>query len=634
MKVSRAWLQMYFDKEIPSMEKLDELFSAHTFEVEDIEKVGDDDVFDAKILPDRAHYMLSHRGVAEDLSVLTGFELSSKTIPEVTPQPLADLNIKIETELCNRYVGRRIDNVIVGDSPDWLKTLLGAVGQKSINSFVDAGNFVMLDCGQPLHIFDADKVEGDIVVRMAKPEEKIVLLTGETVVLTPDDMVIADDKGPLAIAGVKGGKRAEVTKDTKNIIIEAAHFNPTTVRRTSTKYDLRNDSSKRFENEITPELAGEAMERISSLLLELSPDAKPGEVVDVYPNPVTKWTVQINVSDIAKGLGVNVEKDFVVDVLQKMKCEVEVSGDSLAIIPPFERLDMMIPADIVDEIGRIIGYDGMESVQTPEISDPVQPDKTFFCAEKAKNILIERGYSETILYSLVNKGDFEIVKPLARDKKALRKNLSVKMEEALIMNGRNKDLLALDTIKLCEIGKIFTNEGEKTQLAIGVLLGKKKKGVTSESILREDVETFLTEMSVKADVNITTGEYGAIALIDFDSLILDLPQPTEIASLNFAELPEDTKYEPFSPYPFMSRDIAVFVDEAVSANDVLDTIVSKAGDLCIKQYLFDEYHKDEKVSYAYRLIFQSFEKTLTDEEVNVIMDEVNKGVENKGWEVR
>ncbi len=314
MKVSRAWLQIYFEEEIPSVEKLDELFSTHTFEVEEIEKSGDDDVMDVKILPDRAHYMLCHRGIAEELHVLTGLKFSEKEIPEVTPVSLGSLSVKIETDLCNRYVARRVDNVTVGDSPEWLKTFLSEVGQKSINSFVDAGNFVMLDCGQPLHVFDADKIEGGIVVRMATEGEKIVLLTGEEMELSASDMVIVDDKGPLAIAGVKGGKRAEVTKDTRNIIIESAHFNPASVRRTSTRLNLRNDSSKRFENEITPELSREAMERISSLLLELSPDAKVGGVIDVYPNPVSKWNVEVSVDYISERIGSDVSKEFVSDI--------------------------------------------------------------------------------------------------------------------------------------------------------------------------------------------------------------------------------------------------------------------------------------------------------------------------------
>ena len=214
---------MYFDKPIPSPEEVAKLFTMHFAEVESIEKKGDNAVLDVKILPDRAHYCLSHRGVAGELSAITGIPLK-KIEPKVFPEAkVRELKINIaEPKLCRRYMGRVIENVEVGVSPDWLIADLAVVGQRPINVVVDNANGAMLDVGQPLHAFDADKVVGGITVRLAKAGEKITTLDDKDITLDSETLLIADDESPLAIAGIKGGKRAEVTSATKNLIIESA----------------------------------------------------------------------------------------------------------------------------------------------------------------------------------------------------------------------------------------------------------------------------------------------------------------------------------------------------------------------------------------------------------------------------
>ncbi|MFA6095334.1 MAG: phenylalanine--tRNA ligase beta subunit-related protein, partial [Candidatus Paceibacterota bacterium] len=234
MKVSYAWLNTYFKKglfgsRLPRPARLAELLSAHAFEVEGIEKVAGDTVLDVKVLPDRAHYALSHRGIAREASVMTGIPTkpaaSSHAAPDASvPAVLVRVD---DSALCPRYMARRIEGVNITAAPAWLARPLERIGQQSINSVVDATNFVMYDLGQPLHAFDADKVRGQIVVRRARAGEKIVVLGGKEIELLGSDLVIADDEGAIAIAGVKGGKRAEVTEETRNIIIESANFNPT-----------------------------------------------------------------------------------------------------------------------------------------------------------------------------------------------------------------------------------------------------------------------------------------------------------------------------------------------------------------------------------------------------------------------
>jgi len=636
MKVSYNWLKSYFDTEIPTAKELEVIFTDHLFEVEDLVKVDNDEVFEGKVLPDRAHYLLCHKGVAREIGVLRDIPMKEITFPDVIAgDDNAKFKVNIQdTDLCRRYIAVEMENITVGDSPKWITDRLDVIGQKSINCLVDLANFVMLDIGQPMHVFDADKIQGDITVGPADDGEKIVLLTGEEVELNSDNLTINDSNGPLAIAGVKGGKRAEVTKETKRIVIESANFYPASIRRTSTRLNLRNDSSKRFENEITPELAMEAMTEIIALISEISPDAKITAVTDVYPNPVSKWTVDVSKDKIEKMLGITLENGQIENIMKKMDCEVSVSNDVITVTPPFNRLDIKIPEDIADEVGRIIGYENIPSILTPELESKTLINKTFFYSEKIKNVLVEQGFSETLLYSLVNKGFYEISYPMASDKSALRENLLKKMSESLVLNGRNADLLAIETVKIFEIGQVFTSNGEETHLAIGVQLTKKKKGLKSEDILKEAILELEKELDIQLPKDISASEHGAIWEINLDEFISKMPSAGDISTLGFKRLPLDKKFEKFSPYPFVTRDIAIFVPSNIERDDVQKIIVDNAGELCIKNYLFDVFEKDGKTSYAYRLIFQSFEKTLTDDEVNVHMENINKKITGKGWEVR
>lgn len=641
MKVSYNWLKSYFESDIPSPKELESLFTNHLFEVEGLEEKNGDTIIEGKVLPDRAHYLLSHRGVAREIGVLTGAKMKTLSFPQIVvcdTKPKIKIEIKNEN-LCRRYVAREVYDISRIDSPAWIVSSLESIGQRSINFLVDIANFVMFDIGQPMHIFDADKISGNIDIRNAKAGEKITLLTGEEIILSENNLVIADDAGPLAIAGVKGGKRAEVTEATKNIIIESANFDPATVRRTSTRLNLRNDSSKRFENEITQDLAMEAMIEISALIAESIPKAKFGEIVDIYPKKIEKWQVVAEKQNIESILGIEVTQEQIVDILQRMDCEVKTEGQKIIVTPPTSRLDLKIEEDIADEVGRIIGFDKIPSKLTPELPNKTPINIVFYTAEKIKNALIEQGFSETLLYSLVDKGHFEIAYPLASDKSALRENLQKKLSESLILNGRNADLLQLETIRLFEIGEVFKKEGEETHLAIGVMQVKKKKGITSEIVLKETISELEKTFGDLSSGTYSKGDYGSIFEIDLGVIVKNNSALGDFKSLAFKALPNDKKFQKFSVYPFTSRDIALFVPSEVNEEEVLSILEKEAGPLCVKKYLFDVFEKEvdgvKKKSLAFRLIFQSFEKTLTDTEVNAIMDKIYSEIKNNpSWVIR
>lgn len=644
MKISQEWLQDYFVDTLPAPAKLAELFTVHLCEVEEVEEKNGDTIFDLKILPDRAHYLLSNLGVAREVSVLTGIALKPETgiLPKhnIISEDLTGIKIDIkEDRLCRRYIAQTLTGVRVEASPDWLKQRLESLGQKSINNIVDVGNFVMFDVGQPIHVFDADKVKGEIIVRLAKSEEKITLLTGHEVTLKETDLVIADTEGPLAIAGVKGGKRAEVTASTTNLIIEAANFEPTNIRKTSTRLNLRNDSSKRFENEITPALASLGMEKIVKLITELEPQTVVGSKNEVYPNPVSPWEVTVVPDKVASLVGVTCSGEEIASILTKMGCVVKNSGASLNIVPPLDRLDLVIPEDMADEVGRVLGYDKLPAKLPAELPAKLLPDKAFFYSEMVKNVLVGRGYSETLLYALVAKGFYQVIYPLASDKSALRDTLLGKLEEALVVNARRADLLSLPTIKIFEVGKVFRSDGERMMLGIGVLPVKKTKGVTAEAILKEDLLAIEDVLGISLKAKVVNGDFGSVCEVDFDELVSNLAPQRNLTDLDFKPLPSDKKYQKFSLYPYIVRDVAVFVPEEVSEEVVHELIKSKATGLCIKSELFDVFTKDfgdgKKKSLAFRLIFQSFEKTLEDKEVNEIMDLIYQEMKLKAdWQIR
>ncbi len=662
MKVSYNWLQTYFKDPLPEALALGELFTFHSFEIEGIEDYNNhnlsDKIIDAKILPDRAHYCLSHKGIAEEVRVLTGLKYSEKMHLGDTPSTLdvtidntiQKVEVKIQNEdFCRRYVARRIECISIKESDGEIKNFLEAIGGRAINSVVDAANFVMFDSGQPLHLFDANKVEGKIVVRAALTGEKIILLDGKEVDLTTHDFVIADDRGPLAIAGVKGGKRAEVTIDTKNIILEAANFDPVCVRKTSTKYNLRNESSKRFENEITSEWALSGMEQITSLIKELSSGAKIGPLVDMYPQPVAVITIVTTAEFINKKLGIEIKIEKMVEIFERLGLKGDIKGNTFNLTIPRHRLDLTLPEDIAEEVGRVYGYEKIEGVIQHPVSKNIPAHPGFYISEHIKNILTDLGFFEVYLYTFTNSGDIEVAHPLASDKKALRTNLSSGIEKALEMNARNADLLFLDSIKIFEIGKVFQKEGEYTSLCIGIKRIKKEKGKSSVDDIKHVRDHLLKELNLHVSIACTVDDTGGLILFDgkqigitnhIDGIMelnLDILLPhikvPPFESLGFVPSPK-VVYQPFSTYPFIVRDIAVFVQGSVMPDMVEHIIIHNGTDLLIKHKLFDTFQKEGKVSYAFRLIFQSFDRTLTDEEIGVPMGIITTKMKERGWEVR
>ena len=596
MKISRSWLQNYFEKPLPDTGKISDALTFHAFEIEE----SDHDMMDVKVLPNRAADCLCHRGIAKELSAI--FNISIKNDP--LRAPIQNTNIespylKVEIEdpkKCLRYMGALMRGVRVEPSPDWLREALESVGQRSINNIVDATNYVMLNIGQPLHAFDAkklaEKVEGyTIGVRDAKTGEKITTLSGEEYMSPTNTLFITDantDKA-IGIAGVKGGKLAEISETTTDIIVESANFDGTTIRRTAQALKLITEASLRFQNRPSPELCAYALRDV----LELIKKVAGGEVItiaDCYPSRAERGMVTVSLQKINGLLGSNFSKEDVVDVFHRLGLPCSEKNESFEITPPFERTDLIIPEDLVEEVGRILGYDRVPATELPPVSDT--PDQARYRGiEKVKDFLIERGFTEVSTQSFAKKGDVLLANPLDKTMPALRANLDENMKKALTQATYVAPLVLAPNQKpkLFEIGTIFRKEGE--QLAIKI----------SESV--PDLPM------MQDDTNYQPRKYTLGA------------------------------FKPFSAYPFIVRDIAVWVPSGTIVEEVglvFEDILreSSSWGLAIKTSLFDEFKKGERMSYAFRVVFQSFDKTLTDEEVNEIMQKIATALTEKRYEVR
>lgn len=657
MKISYKWLQTYFKTPLPTPEKVTELFNFHTFEVESIEKKQDDVILDVKVLPDRAPYCLSHVGIAKELSALIDNEFIPRNFePLFKEEDLQPIYIKsIDQEYCDRFLLCRVLNVSNNKSPEWLRHHLEVLGQRSINLVVDLLNFVMLDIGFPLHAYDGAQVEGNISVRRASESEKITILDGKEINLSKDDYVITDEKGALAIAGIKGGKRAEIGSHTNHIILEAGHFDGAILRKSSKRVGIRNESSKRYENSVSAGSAKEAMIHFLNLLYKEDTEADIGNIVEENFYKPEEKTITVPIDFFENYLGKKFEIEEILDVLNKASIPAERIKENILIKVPAGRLDLSIKEDVLDEVGRILGYEKIEGV-LPQTKIERKINKEVSYKNEIRNFLVEKGFSEVYTYAFDEEGEVLVANPLASDKGVLRKNLSKSIEKKLLSNLNYADLLGLEKIKIFEIGNVFSKGGENTSLCIGIAhkkISKNERPNDEIKIVRDELFKVLGfDPQILCTVDDSggiishegkqvgvTNQTGGIMEIDLDFIISKLPDVSNETEL--VEKEGETKFKPISAYPFASRDIAVFVPEGVLQNEVLEVITKHSNDLLVKHTLFDEFSKEDPetgknlTSYAYRLVFQSYTETLKEVEINKMMENITGALNaEKGWKVR
>jgi phenylalanyl-tRNA synthetase beta chain len=644
MKVVHEWLKEYVGPSIPSVEKLEELFMFHAFEVEGIEKVGEHDVIDLKILPDRASYCLSHRGIAQEIASITGTPLAHDPLLSQERLPsFEEIAVDIEdAHACTRFGAALMTDIEVKDSPQWLKDRLIALGARPINNIVDATNYVMYSLGQPLHAYDADKFpqaggKWQFQVRFARPQEEVSLIAesgkeGDRIVsLQGTELLIVDKSAdlPIGLAGIKGGAFAGVDGATKKIIIEAAHFDPIVTRKTARRLGIVIDGSKRFENNPSQELIPHALREVVALIRTIAGGECKGSI-DVVKEKQEAVTVAVDPNRVNALLGLSLSKTEIKSYIERVGGNIEEKGGVFMVTSPWQRTDLNIEEDYIDEVGRVHGYAHVVSV-VPETVPLTEYNARHYYSEKVRTILTDLGFSEVITSSFNKKDEVHLRNALASDKSYLRSALRRNLSEVLDKNATLVDLLGAQDTRVFEIGTVFggtpSEINEHVSLCIGVR--SKVQGYTpKDDALLSSVMTALEE---KIGTQFSFTSEKGIAECDFTAVFTRLPEPDAYDTVSVSK---EIVYKPFSVYPAMSRDIALWVSSQTQPREVEKVINENAGALRVRTTLLDVFSKEGKVSYAFRLVFQSHEKTLTDEEVNAIMETVYKAAGVNGWEVR
>ncbi len=619
MIFSYNWLQSYFREKLPTPEKLAEILTMHSFENEYIEKKGNDYILSIDVLPDRAGDCFSHNGIAKEISVLLNKKI---TYPKIKTKEILKDSILIDIENsddCLRYTALIIKNVKIEESPKWLKERLEVCGINSINNIVDITNYVMLETGQPMHVFDYDKISGGIITRKAKKGEKISLLGGKECILDENVLIIADEEVPLAIAGIKGGKKAEITNETKNIVLESANFNHKLISTTARRLNIRTDASLRFEQNIDPNLTSYAIDRAASLI-GLPSSSK----IDVYKKKLKPWNIKINIDEINKTLGIDIPKKEVEKILKNLGFIVK---ENMVIEVPTYRQDVTIPENITEEVGRIYGYDKIP-LTLPHFSEPAKMNDDIFWQDKAKDIMKELGYSEVFGYSFIGdqeKDDFnltvrEIINPVSSYYKYLRPTIIPQL-----INFTKENLKYFNKVKIFELGKVF-DKRERMVLS----------GAISSNdylLIKSDILALFDKLGInkfsfgKDEIKIgkdVIGKVGIKSGITFFEIDFEKIQKNAI---------DNKEYKHVSYHPIASRDISGLIDE----NTEIEEIVSKIKniDLVKSVEVFDVFKGKNvppgKKSISLTINLQSEEKTLDGEIIDEIITKIKKTI---NWEER
>lgn len=577
--------------------------------------------------------------------------------------------VTIESPLCSRYEGRLIVDVKVEPSPKWMCDRLRLAGIRPINNLVDITNFVLLEVGQPLHAFDLRFIDGDIHVRKASSEESIVALDGNRYALNRDMLVIADDRKPLAIAGVMGGEYSGIMPDTNTVFLEAAQFDRGSVRTTSRKLGLRSDSSARYEKGVDWHSIDFGRERALTLIAQL----KAGKIVNVerhdgIPAP-EKTVIRTSAKAIGTLLGIDIPTAQVVKILRALSFAVEETGETLTVTVPEFRTDVDSYADLAEEVIRYYGYDSIESTFMATAKPTVGGyDEKQENIETLKDLLCGYGAYEIMTYGFINRKqtdmlqipldsplrqEIAILNPLSEEYGVMRTQLVGSMLKVVYTNTNRKN----DSFRLFEIARTFRPKSlplkelpNEPQTLCIALTGKDESFYALQEIVYDVLRTFGVEFKIdyskqpwlhpgiSADMyydGVMLGSFGKIhpKVADAFGIHVDT-YVAELGLESFIGKRIATKiYKPLPKFPSVNRDLAVLIADVVPVGQIIESIRQVAGALCESVELFDIYKGEQiasdKKSVAFSLSFRSAERTLNDAEVQKVMDAIIAALRDK-----
>ena len=655
MKISLKWLNDYVSTSLPP-EKLAGRLTMAGHEVKDIAVVKDDRVFEIEVTPNRPD-CLNIFGLAREVSTIVNKPLRPPQVKAVKiPKTPCDVTIE-DKEACRRYVGAVLDNVTVGPSPAWLKERIEAIGLRPVNNIVDITNFVLFESGQPLHAFDYDKLAGGkIIVRRSRAGEKIVTIDGAERALNPSILVIADEKRPVAIAGVMGGAATEVTAKTKRILLESAHFDPILIRRAGRALGLTSDSAYRFERGVNILAVDSGAARAMALISELA-GGTVQNYRDAFPvKPAPKKSFVISVADLNHFLGAEISAAQVQKYLTKLEFQVKIKGkNKFAVTPPAFRHDIKALVDIAEELARMIGYDRVPA-SLPQIRpSAISSSENFVLKRKLRRVLAGQGLDEAVSYSLVSRSALErslaanrpllkIKNPLSLDQEYMRPSLLPSLLAVVLLNFNRgqKDL------RLFELGKAYSPEGEKEVLAI-ILTGTRAKdwrvnkkenvdfydlkGIVSRTL--EAADLIAPEFALAQSAVFSDGQAAEIIINGEKVGILGKVNKTILKNwdiktddLFYAKLSLDSlrgkrmslkHFEPLPGFPSITRDVSLAVKKDVPFSQI-EALARRAGGGYLAGLYFLEQYLGEKIpagqkGLVFSLVYQASDRTLTEGEI-------------------
>ena len=619
-----------------------------------------DNIIDLDLTPNRGD-CLSIRGIAREVATLNQVDFLEPEMPPVEPRITDFLPVKIlNKDACFRYIGRVIKNIDMSAvTPIWLKEKLRRSGLRSVDLVVDVTNYVMLELGQPMHAFDLDKLDNSLVVRMATEKESLKLLDGSDVMLKPDTLVIADETKVLAIAGIMGGANSSISGDTKNIFLESACFHPLSISGRSRVYGKNTDSSHRFERGVDPALQETAIERATTLLLDISGgDAGPVMTIEGRKDQLHQNCITLRKDRLEQQLGLSISSKKIEDILKRLGLIISRSKEaSWQCIPPSWRFDLSIEADLIEEIARIYGYENLPvEILSVELPINVSPENEGEL-KNLRDTLIARGYSEAITYSFVDPSiqseimpavtPVSVINPISSDMSAMRLTLLAGLLSVLRHNLNRQQ----ERIRLFETGLVFTSNrktfNQDTMISAAITGNRMTNNLHSNKEpvdffdIKGDVESLLKfygcfdEFSFVKDTNTylhsgqsarvlrngdTVGWLGQIHPLIQKNLGLNQPVFVFELKLDFILKGKIPKFSGLSKFPEIKRDLSFIVSDNIYADDLCETAYKKAGKILIDTQILDVYQgkgiEIHSKSISLGLTFRDSSRTLEDSEVN------------------
>lgn len=630
-----------------------------------------DTIIEVSLTPNRAD-CLSVEGLARELAILNKMDWSITQVDQVGVQHQDVLPVVVAVpEACPRYLGRLIKNVNPKtETPLWMQERLRRSGLRSLGPLVDVTNYVLIELGQPLHAFDADKLTGGITVRFARTDEELALLNGQTVKLDAETVVIADDKQALAIAGVMGGNDSAVSDATQNIFLECAFFVPLQLAGKARRYGLHTDSSHRFERGVDATLQTRAIERATQLMVAIA-GGNAGPITEVTTEQYlpSRPSLYLRKQRLQKILRSDFKDAEVVDIFQRLGMVVSSDADGWHVTPPGFRFDIAIEADLIEEIARIYGYNNLPSSSLLMRSKLGLATETVLDINRVKTMLVDRGYQEAITYSFVdadiqravapNDVCIRLQNPISSELSVMRTTLWCGLLKAASYNTNRQQ----NRVRMFETGLRFVNKSGQTQqqkMLAGLILGSintEQWGEKSRKVdffdIKSDVEAIFTLLGCSAQFvsashpALHPGQTAAILSEKGDNIgLLGMLHPHLEKQLGFdtqvflfevdQELilkKQSPKFKPLSKYPSVRRDLALIVKEDVAIVALVDGIKGCNEESLQDVVIFDVYRgkgvEEGCKSVALSLIMQNNSQTLTDSEIDAIFNRVLETLANK-----